>query len=130
MSRNAEQACIDAENARDEQRETARREWLESVAPRHTPGPWEIGVLDKNAQRIVRAEHIEICTCWHHCVTSIAVEMEANARLIAAAPELVEALKCASNVLSLLSDEVKALGCKAENVPAKVRAALAKAGVV
>lgn len=31
MSRNAMNASIDAANARDDQRETARREWLESV---------------------------------------------------------------------------------------------------
>lgn len=59
---------------------------------RHTPGPWEVGELDHNGQRIVRGEHIEICTCWHHSVGSIEKEMEANARLIAAAPDLLEAL--------------------------------------
>jgi hypothetical protein len=32
-------------------------------------------------------DHIEIATCWHHCVEGIRQEMEANARLIAAAPE-------------------------------------------
>src|SRR5579863_9751596 len=45
---------------------------------KHTEGPWEVGDLDKNGQRIVRAEHIEIATCWHHCVGSIEKEMEAN----------------------------------------------------
>lgn len=37
MSRNAMDACIDAANERDEQRETARREWLESVQPAICP---------------------------------------------------------------------------------------------
>jgi hypothetical protein len=55
-----------------------------------TPGPWWVGSLDPAGQRIVRQEHIEICTCWHHSVTSIEKEMEANARLIAAAPDLLE----------------------------------------
>ena len=59
----------------------------------HTPGPWEVAYLDHNGQRVVRAEHIEVCTCWHHSVGSIEKEMEVNARLIAAAPELLEALK-------------------------------------
>lgn len=60
---------------------------------KHTPGPWEIGELDMNGQRIVRGEHIEICTCWHHCVGSIEREMEENARLIASAPDMLEALE-------------------------------------
>lgn len=60
---------------------------------KHTPGPWELGYLDHAGQRVVRQEHIEVCTCWHHSVGSIEREMEANARLIAAAPELLEALK-------------------------------------
>lgn len=59
----------------------------------HTPGPWEVAYLDHAEQRVVRAEHYEVCTCWHHSVGSIEKEMEANARLIAAAPELMEALK-------------------------------------
>ncbi len=58
----------------------------------HTPGPWHTVGLDKNAQRVVASQHIEIATCWHHCVGSIEREMEANARLIAAAPEILEAL--------------------------------------
>jgi hypothetical protein len=59
----------------------------------HTPGPWATDYLDRNGQRVVRGEHIEICTCWHHSVGSIEREMEANARLIAAAPDLLAALK-------------------------------------
>lgn len=60
---------------------------------KHTPGPWAVGYLDQSGQRIVKQEHIEICTCWHHSVGSIEQEMEANARLIAAAPDLLEALE-------------------------------------
>jgi hypothetical protein len=60
---------------------------------KHTPGPWEVGDLDRNSQRIVRGEHIEICTCWHHSVGAIEREMEANARLIAASPELLAGLE-------------------------------------
>jgi hypothetical protein len=58
-----------------------------------TPGPWFVGDLDHASQRVVRQEHIEICTCWHHSVGSIEREMEANARLIAAAPDLYAALE-------------------------------------
>lgn len=41
--------------------------------------------------------------------------------------ELVAAAQCAANVLSLLDAEVKALGLRAENVPERLRAAIARA---
>ena len=58
-----------------------------------TPGPWEVAYLDHNGQRVVKGEHIEIATCWHHSVGAIEKEMEANAHMIAAAPDLLAALK-------------------------------------
>ena len=64
-----------------------------------TPGPWAVAYLDRNDQRVVQAEYIEICTCWHHSIGSIGQEMEANARLIAAAPEMYEALKALVNAV-------------------------------
>jgi hypothetical protein len=63
------------------------------MSAKHTPGPWGVAYLDKNGQAVVKGEHIEIATCWHHCVGAIEKEMHANARLIAAAPELLEALR-------------------------------------
>ena len=59
----------------------------------HTPGPWRVAYLDCNGQSVVMSEHIEIATCWHHSVGSIEKEMHANARLIAAAPDLLKALQ-------------------------------------
>jgi hypothetical protein len=60
---------------------------------KHSAGPWRVGPLDSNSQRIVESDYIEICSCWHHSVSSIEREMEANAQLIAAAPALLHALK-------------------------------------
>lgn len=60
---------------------------------KHTPGPWEIAYQDKNGQLVVAGKHIEIVTCWHHCVGSIEKEMHANARLIAKSPEMYDLLK-------------------------------------
>lgn len=60
---------------------------------KHTPGPWEVAYQDKNGQSVVKGKHIEVATCWHHCVGSIEKEMHSNARLIAAAPDLLEALQ-------------------------------------
>ncbi len=71
----------------------------------HTPGPWEVAYYDKNGQAVVKSEHIEIATCWHHCVGAIEKEMKANARLIAAAPELLEALKGILAVASVRIDD-------------------------
>lgn len=59
----------------------------------HTPGPWDVAYLDGNGQSVVKAEHTEVCTCWHHCVGAIEKEMHANARLIASAPDLLEAVR-------------------------------------
>jgi hypothetical protein len=80
---------------------------MDNAQATHTPGPWELGDLDKNGQRIVRSEHIEICTCWHHCVRSIEREMEGNARLIAAAPDLARELNHAAALLALAADVVR-----------------------
>jgi len=59
----------------------------------YTPGPWTVAYRDTNGQAVVKAEHIEVATCWHHCVGAIEKEMEVNARLIAAAPDLLAALE-------------------------------------
>ena len=61
--------------------------------PKWTPGDWASDYLDQNGQRVVSGQHIEICTCWHHSVGSIEKEMEANAHLIAAAPDMYAALE-------------------------------------
>ena len=71
-----------------------------------TSGPWYSESKDHNGQCIVRNEDLEVCTCWHHGVWSIEKEMAANAKLIAAAPELYEVLKELLSSYELLADEV------------------------
>ena len=66
---------------------------------RHTPGPWEVfdGKLNVGADS---AHMVALALCWdgpsdlqHNLHTSIQMpEAKANARLIAAAPELLAAL--------------------------------------
>lgn len=92
-----------------------------------TPGPWAVDYLDKNGQRVVRGEHIEIATCWHHSVGSIEQEMEANARLIAAAPELLDALHDAEGHLEEMRKDHKWHPVEHCPVLDKVRRAIAKA---
>jgi len=60
---------------------------------RGTPGEWYVAYLDDNGQAVVKAEHTEVATCWHHCVGSIEKEMHANARLIAASPTMFEVVR-------------------------------------
>ena len=59
----------------------------------YSSGPWFVEYDDANGQAVVCSNGLEVATCWHHCVGSIEKEMRANARLIAAAPELLEALQ-------------------------------------
>jgi len=67
-------------------------EELRGLLAKATPGPWEVDYLDKNGQRVIRQEHIEIATFWHHSVGSIEKEMEANAALIVAMRNALPAL--------------------------------------
>jgi hypothetical protein len=85
-----------------------------------TPGPWMVGEKDRNDQTVVDGPHSTICTCFHHCVKSLEREMEANARLIAAAPDLLKV--CELALKSWFSGEVSEVHMETE-----LRAAIAKA---
>jgi len=78
----------------------------------HTPGPWEVSGFPKS-------EGFSILTGKGRCVAErypAAVsekegeEMEANARLIAAAPELLEACKKALMVITSIKEVLKSDG--------------------
>ncbi len=57
----------------------------------HTPGPWHV---DKSLHRLVYdANGVGVGEAWHGVNEREYVEEEANARLFAAAPDLLEALK-------------------------------------
>lgn len=62
-------------------------------APKWAAGPWEVGDLDRNEQRTVMAPDFLVAVCPHSCVGSLVPIMEANAHLIAAAPDLYHALE-------------------------------------
>ena len=90
--------------------------------PAWTPGPWSRGYADENDQRYVGAENGRlVCVCAHEGVGGLIPEMEANARLIAAAPELYAV---AETVLQIWEAGTK--GHKPFPA-ASLRAALAKA---
>lgn len=58
-----------------------------------TPGPWSVAYFDQHGQAVVKGEHIEIATCWHHCVGGIEKEMRANAKAISLVPDMIDTLR-------------------------------------
>jgi hypothetical protein len=109
-------------------------EW-EKLANAATPGPWRVGENDKNDQAIVRTEHLELFTGWHHCVGAIEEEMHANAAFIAAAREAIPALIAMvrerdareSDTLDLLGDVDDGFMKAAQRAEARATAAEADA---
>jgi hypothetical protein len=89
------------------------------MSTEHTPGPWTA-----HSTGLARSGLPEYQIHWSdigECVAEIVHGTE-NAKLIAAAPELLEALiECEYMIDHCL------FGCDAENAKAKARAAIAKA---
>ena len=65
----------------------------------HTPGPWYIEpTSDFNASfRVMDVQEVTVALCYQQPADTWLAE--SNARLIAAAPELLEALKCTLEAL-------------------------------
>lgn len=80
------------------------------MTARHTPGPWSIG--DENnacCDVLLGTEHNLTCSLDRRDDNTYAevisrAEMLANAQLIAAAPELLDALQIAREFMSIASD--------------------------
>ena len=89
------------------------------MSAQHTPGPWSYLAGDGLAWR----PSVQRATEGGFVVAGLSREREeADAKLIAAAPELLEALiECEYMIDHCL------FGCDAENAKAKARAAIAKA---
>ena len=92
---------------------------------KHTPGPWVVGESCHTVGRLsvnaATGRPLEICMChWVDGFDDPEDEAPANARLIAAAPDLLAA---AQEALACLAD----LGGDESPVP-MLRAAIAKAG--
>ena len=63
---------------------------------RHTPGNWRAGYVDeadRKNQMIVRAEDVDGQPYIAICPNPLCGNLEANAQLIAAAPDMLEAIK-------------------------------------
>lgn len=95
---------------------------------KHTPGPWEYAENSANNFDVFGAgDTVEVAVVWG-LDDPLKAEREANARLIAAAPELLEALEDSLDLFGVFLDHSdkgntdmhRALGVK-------IRAAIAKA---
>lgn len=58
---------------------------------KHTPGPFKVVACNENLE-IQTADGKCLADCWSYDINSNAEEMEANANLFAAAPEMLAAL--------------------------------------
>ncbi len=91
-----------------------------------TPGPWEVNPVTAQVDGITNGEPLAICQLLWPTDERSEAETEANAHLIAAAPELYEALK------AFLEDERFQVGVggnpiAVERMIANARTVLAKA---
>lgn len=98
----------------------------------HTPGPWRVRETDPNAFGFCRveAEHqnrlLFVCNQTRENATDADI-MLANSRLIAAAPELLEALEWLSSYVSDCEDPHDATGDQLHRLQLKASAAIKKA---
>ena len=88
----------------------------------HTPGPWQLHKSDDTL--VIGTDGREVAeACGDYTEEAEWPRMEANARLIAAAPELLAALKRAESHFGMLPSGMDEPG----SVMAEIRAAIAKA---
>ena len=82
----------------------------------HTPGPWNCNRSSASGYDIVCAENLPVDVCVISRRDKTTGEIDANARLIAAAPELLTALKF---VLSAHGGQLEAAFAQARDAIAK-----------
>ena len=84
--------------------------------PKHTPGPWRLGYVDHTGATIRTGDAAQLAIAT---ATGARPELEANARLIAVAPELLEAAELALKQMEALAPQL--------STASYLRAAIAKA---
>jgi hypothetical protein len=100
----------------------------EVSSPSHTPGPWNIQFSSGNNGQGGYVHRLQSgITIIQHLNGTTEKEIHANARLIAAAPELLDILKDCAGVLQSFEDQLKGKSFAVTDVLAKSRAAIAKA---
>jgi hypothetical protein len=95
---------------------------------KHTPGPWQLDFYNRIGEDYVAisaAKHKALAeVVWRFKDDEQSPELEANAHLIAAAPELLEALQLASIALAYAEQEKPGLYA---DIYTQINAALDKA---
>lgn len=99
---------------------------------KYTPGPWVIcaedGCKEPASSIFAESQLNDVCT-WDDAIANAGlnhINVEANARLIAAAPDLLEALKAYRDAIHFALDK-QALMAAISDADAKASAAIAKA---
>lgn len=96
---------------------------------KHTPGPWSVLYSSNVYPSIHGKDSAPVATLYAHtpnrCEHDVFDNSEANARLIAAAPELFEALEYSLNTLTVVLNDTPDVGLL--NIKAKIENAIAKA---
>lgn len=74
---------------------------------KHTPGPWEVTEADADSARVSSADYGTIAFLHDPLASEMGRkgEIYANARLVAAGPELLEALKAVVSVADRATQE-------------------------
>ena len=108
---------------------------------KHTPGPWKVleglqrdhmnGTANVTVFKQHRGERRDrlsvVAEVWDRDLVAMGGDVIANARLIAAAPDLLEALHDLSQTFDAMCALAKSSGPNFDALRAKVRAALARA---
>ena len=94
------------------------------IDTKHTPGPWEVDQIDQSTIQIKAAGVIVAEVCSGSTFTRLSDEQQANARLIAAAPELLASLREALKVVDAYR---RVSGGDGDITAMNARAAIAKA---
>ena len=96
---------------------------------KHTPGPWKTGCRMTRVEVLPAGWNAPMCIA--DCGTKYSPESEeekcANARLIAAAPELLEACKIALQAINECDMEVGLFNATEQEITDKLYAAIAQA---
>lgn len=119
----------------EEDHEDAKDLTVPQAAMKHTPGPWRINQDDRTTVYVLRevlggAEEPAICATVASGIASLPLaEAEANARLIAAAPDLYEVCKLMLDYMAPDHNNGHSAAWT-ENTISLARAALAKVEVL
>mgnify|MGYP007071651766 CR=1 FL=1 len=91
----------------------------------HTPGPWEVAPDDDGPRHVIAVDGVLIATAYTYQRTKATVS--ANARLIAAAPSLLEACQAAVESANVNEGTVYTMHDKGRAAYEKLKAAIAAA---